>query len=128
MTAHHQHVKVLIDGVDGERASRIGRRRDDVELRAHLSMEKEGRRVQACERVFMEGVGESRGRWGWGGWLLLRALLEHASGGASMIGTRAVIVWGVGERGGALGVVCTAFAGGLATRLDDVGCVPAAYE
>ena len=38
MMTDHQHVEMLVDGVDRERPRRIGRRRQDVRLAANLMM------------------------------------------------------------------------------------------
>ena len=56
VVADHQHVQVLLNGVDGERASRIGRRRQRILETSHLD---DVRRVATAGSLGMVGVDRS---------------------------------------------------------------------
>src|SRR6202043_3966360 len=51
--AHHQHVEMLVDGIDRERPRRVGRRRQYVRQAAHLD---DVRRMAAAGAFGVEGV------------------------------------------------------------------------
>ena len=53
MVAHHEHVEMLVEGVDGERPRRVGRRRQHVRLAAQFD---DVRSVAAARALGVEGV------------------------------------------------------------------------